>query len=68
MRNFIELELLFQKNSNCKEPEEGFVLQESSSTSARSNSDFTATSITSNDVDFDKTQDSSAPAQLQQLQ
>jgi len=40
--------------SNCKEPEEGFVIQESSSTSARSDSDFTATSITSNDADFDR--------------
>ena len=40
--------------SNCKEPEEGFVLQESSTTSLRSDADFTATSITSSDPDFNR--------------
>ena len=39
---------------NCKEPEEGFVLQESSTTFARSDDDFTASSITSADADFNR--------------
>jgi len=37
---------------NAKNPEEGFVLQESGSTAARSNADFSLTSITSSDYDF----------------
>jgi len=40
--------------SNCKEPEEGFVIQESSTTSLRSNADFTATGITTSDPDFNR--------------
>ena len=40
--------------SNCKEPEEGFVLQESSTTTLRSNADFTATGITTSDPDFNR--------------
>ena len=40
--------------SNCKEPEEGFVIQESSTTSLRSDADFTATSITTSDPDFNR--------------
>ena len=39
---------------NGKDPEEGFVIQESSSTSVRSNSDFTATGITTSDYDFNR--------------
>jgi hypothetical protein len=37
---------------NTKNPEEGFVIQESSSTGARSNSDFTLGSITEADYDY----------------
>ena len=39
---------------NGKDPEEGFVIQESSSTSVRSDSDFTATGITTSDYDFNR--------------
>ena len=39
---------------NGKDPEEGFVIQESSSTSVRSNADFTATGITTSDYDFNR--------------
>ncbi|MHA2201507.1 MAG: tail fiber domain-containing protein [Candidatus Thorarchaeota archaeon] len=39
---------------NAKDPEEGFVIQESSSTSVRSNADFTATGITTSDYDFNR--------------
>jgi len=37
---------------NAKNPEEGFILQESGSTAARSNADFSLTSITGSDYDF----------------
>ena len=40
--------------SNGKDPEEGFVIQESSSTGATSNDDFTATTITSSDYNFNR--------------
>ena len=37
---------------NAKNPEEGFVIQESGSTAARSNADFTLTTISSSDYDY----------------
>ena len=37
---------------NAKNPEEGFVIQESGSTAARSNADFTLTSISNSDYDY----------------
>ena len=40
--------------TNSKNPESGFVLQESSSTGVRNNADFNRTSITQNDYDFQK--------------
>ena len=40
--------------SNSKDPEPGFVLQESSSTGVRNDADFTRTTITANDYDFQK--------------
>ena len=40
--------------SNAKDPQNGFVLQESSSTGARNNSDFTRTSIASTDYGYNK--------------
>jgi hypothetical protein len=39
---------------NTKDPEEGFVIQESSSTGARENTDFTITSIDSTDYDYNR--------------
>jgi microcystin-dependent protein len=39
---------------NSKNPEPGFVIQESSSTGARSDSDFVLTSITANDFDYQR--------------
>jgi microcystin-dependent protein len=39
---------------NAKDPEAGFVIQESKSTGARNNSDFTTTSISSSDYSFNK--------------
>ena len=54
--------------SNCKEPEEGFVLQESSSTSARSTQILLLLVLHLMMLILIKIQDSSAPAQLQQLQ
>ena len=39
---------------NAKDPEAGFVLQTSSSTGVRNNADFTRTSITNTDYDFNK--------------
>ena len=39
---------------NGKNPEEGFILQESSSTNVRNVGDFTRTSITESDYDFDR--------------
>ena len=39
---------------NSKDPEEGFVIQESSTTGARSAADFTATGITTSDYDFNR--------------
>ncbi len=39
---------------NTKNPEEGFVIQESSSTGARSNSDFTLSSISESDYDYNR--------------
>ena len=40
--------------SNAKDPENGFVIQTSSSTGARNNADFTRTSIASTDYDYNK--------------
>ena len=40
--------------SRAKTPESGFVIQESSSTGARNNADFTRTSIASTDYDYNK--------------
>jgi len=39
---------------NGKDPEEGFVIQESSSTSVRSDADFTATGISTSEYDFNR--------------
>ena len=39
---------------NSKDPEEGFVIQESSTTGARSDADFTATGITTSDYDYNR--------------
>jgi len=39
---------------NAKDPEEGFVIQESSTTGARANADFTATSISSSDYEYNR--------------
>jgi microcystin-dependent protein len=39
---------------SAKEPLEGYILQETSTTGARSNSDFTLTSITSSDYDYNR--------------
>ena len=39
---------------NAKNPEEGFVIQESSSTAARSNADFTLSSIGTGDYDYNR--------------
>jgi len=39
---------------NAKDPEEGFVIQESSTTGARTNADFTATSINSSDYEYNR--------------
>ncbi|BCU99281.1 MAG: hypothetical protein CM15mV26_1320 [uncultured marine virus] len=39
---------------NSKNPEEGFILQESSTTAVRSNADFTLTSISENDYAFNR--------------
>ena len=39
---------------NGKNPEEGFILQESASTNVRNVGDFTRTSITESDYDFDR--------------
>ena len=41
---------------NAKNPEEGFVIQESGSTAARSNADFSLTSISNTDYDFKRNQ------------
>ena len=47
--------MLFQKNlSNARDPIEGFVLQDSSSTNVTANTDFTKTTLTSNDYGFDR--------------
>ena len=43
-----------KESDNAKNPEEGFIIQESSSTGVRAASDFTAVTITSNDSDFDR--------------
>ena len=40
--------------SNAKNPEEGFIIQESSSTGYRNNSDFNLGTLTSSDYDFDR--------------
>ena len=40
--------------SNAKNPEEGFIIQESSSTGYRNNSDFNLGSLTSSDYDFNR--------------
>ena len=40
--------------TNAKNPEEGFIIQESSSTNVRNVGDFTRTSITDQDYDFDR--------------
>jgi microcystin-dependent protein len=40
--------------ANAKDPESGFVIQESKSTGARSSSDFTTISITNTDYDFNR--------------
>ena len=39
---------------NARDPSEGFILQETSKTGARTNSDFTLTSITSDDLDYNR--------------
>jgi len=39
---------------NAKDPGEGFIIQETSTTGARSNSDFSLTSITSTDFDYNR--------------
>ena len=49
MRVVIPKELI-----NSKDPNEGFVIQDSSSTGARSNADFGLTSLTSSDYGYDK--------------
>ena len=41
---------------NAKNPEEGFVIQESGSTAARSNADFTLSTISSSDYDYKRNQ------------
>jgi len=41
---------------NAKDPGEGFIIQETSTTGARSDSDFTLTSITSADYDYNRNQ------------
>ena len=43
-----------KESDNAKNPEEGFIIQESSSTGVRAASDFTTPTITSNDFDFDR--------------
>ena len=40
--------------ANAKDPNDGFVIQESSSTGARANTDFSATSISASDVFFER--------------
>ena len=40
--------------ANAKDPNDGFVIQESSSTGARANTDFSATSLTASDVFFNR--------------
>ena len=40
--------------ANAKDPNDGFVIQESSSTGARANTDFSQTTITASDVFFDR--------------
>merc|ERR1712139_206531 len=41
---------------NAKNPEEGFIIQESGSTAARSNADFTLSTISSSDYDYKRNQ------------
>ena len=43
-----------QEFTNAKDPEEGFVIQESSSTGYRNNSDFSVGTLTSSDYDYDR--------------
>ena len=43
-----------KESDNAKNPEEGFIIQESSSTGVRAASDFTAVTISQNDSDFDR--------------
>jgi len=43
-----------KESDNAKNPEEGFIIQESSSTGVRAASDFTTPTITSDDFDFDR--------------
>ena len=43
-----------KESDNAKNPEEGFIIQESSSTGVRAASDFTTPTITSNDFDFNR--------------
>ena len=43
-----------KESDNAKNPEEGFIIQESSSTGVRAASDFTTPTITTNDFDFDR--------------
>jgi hypothetical protein len=45
-----------KESINAKDPSEGFVIQESSSTGARTNSDFTLTSINETDYAYNKNQ------------
>ena len=43
-----------KESTSAKNPEEGFIIQESSSTGARENSDFTLTGITTTDFNFNR--------------
>ena len=47
--------MLYQKNLvNGRDPTDGFVLQDSSSTNVLADTDFSKTSITANDYGFDR--------------
>ena len=55
MKKYTNLRVVVPKELvNGKNPEEGFILQESASTNVRNVGDFTRTSISESDYDFDR--------------
>ena len=54
MRDYIQFVLLFQKKRKRKDPDDGFVIQESSTSGVRASTDFSLRTIDASDVFFNR--------------